>query len=281
MVQRGATPLTTTRRPIVLVIEDEEGPRRTFQSALRSHAAEVLAASTGPEGLRLAVARQPHIVLLDFVLPGLHGIHVLEQMRFDGVLARVLVITGHLTDALEARARELGALAVLEKVVTLDQLFAAFRTAVAADGPIGNMWWEGLESTAAGRWVALILKSLQAPGDPRISQEVAARGAMSLSQMKLICQYVGITPRATCGLARCLGGIVWSRRLLTEFESLMSFGDSRTMRHLLEHAGLVNRTATATVRNVLDAQRFVPPETLAFRLLRRALLGEPVEEEPR
>ncbi len=262
------------RRPIALIIEDEEGPRTYYRRALAPHASEILAAETGSEGLRLAIERQPDILVLDLVLPGVHGIQVLEKVRFHGVLARVIVVSGQLTDELEEQAWRLGALAVLEKVVTLERLIMAFQMAAAADGPLGSIWRAGLEGTAAERWVSLILRSLQVPRDPRTTREVAARGGMSLSQMKTICGEAQVRTRHTCSLARALGGVVWSRRLLTGFESLMDIGDVRTLRHLVEQAAMTNKTATATVRDILDGQRFVPADAMAFRLLRRALLGE-------
>ena len=204
---------------------------------------------------------------------------VIEGLRLASVLARVLMVSAFLTDEVSARARSLGALAVLAKPIAPDALVRAFKSVQSFDGPLGNKWREGLEGTAAARWVTLVLKSLQIPADPHDSSEVAARGATSLSQMKFICREVDISGHATCSLARCLGGILWQRRLGTEFESLMSVGDQRTIDRLIALAGIEGRTGTATVRDLLDTQQFVSPTTFAFRLLRSALLGEPRPDE--
>ena len=268
------------RRPVTAIIEDEEGPRKLYCRVVAPLSSEVLTADSGTKGLALCLERQPEILLLDLLLPGLHGIRVLEQLRFHGVLTRVIVVSGKLTEDLERRAWQLGALAVLEKVVKLDDLLGAFRLAACADSPTGDAWQRGVEGTAAARWVSLVLKSLRAPGDPRVSTEVAARGAMSASQMKVLCHDAGVTAHDTCGLARMLGALVWSRRLSTSLESLMHFGDQRTLDRLTACAGVTGRTATATVRDLLDQQQFVARDTMAFRLLRSALLGEPVADRP-
>jgi hypothetical protein len=57
----------------------------------------------------------------------------------------------------------------------------------------------------------------------------------------------------------------------------MKLGDQRTEDRLIACAGLTGRTATATVRDLLDRQQFVARDTIAFRLLRLALLGGALE----
>jgi CheY-like chemotaxis protein len=236
-------------------------------------------ADSGPAGLALAIARQPQSILLDLRLGQDDGIDVLEALRCQGVLAHVLGISGFWTADLRARARALGALAVLDKPVTADELIRAFHAAMAAAGPLGDSWRAGFEGISAEKWVRVILRSLRVPRDPRVSDEIATRAAMSLSQLKTICYEAKVTAHQTCSLARVLGRLIWARRLDCEFEVLMDVGDQRTSDHLVEVAGLTGRTATATVRDLLDRQEFVPVDKLAFRLLRSALLGEPLASE--
>ena len=271
----GAVRRTLVRKPVVLIVEDEDGPRAFYRRVFTPLSVEVLNAETGTRGLQLAIARQPQVVLVDLRLPELDSLQVIEGLRFSGVLAHVLVVSGFLTEELTARALSLGALEVLAKPVSPDVLVHAFHSVQSVDGPVGDGWREGLEGTAAERWVTLVLRSLQIPRDPRVTCELAARAATSLTQMKIVCREVDITPYETCSLARCIGGIVWARRLGTAFESLMNVGDQRTMDGLIARAGVEGRTATATVRDLLETQRFVSPTKFAFLLLRSALLGEP------
>jgi DNA-binding response OmpR family regulator len=274
---RDALRQTPAFRPIALVIEDDEGPRLFYRRVLVPHTAEILMADAAPKGLSLAIGRQPHSILLDLRLGRDNGLDVFADLRFNGVLAHVLAISGFWTPELRARARTLGALAILDKPVTADQLAQAFHAAMAAAGPVGGFWRVGFEGTAAEKWVSIVLRSLRVPRDPRISEVVAARAAISLSQMKAVCHDAELTAHQTCGLARMLGGLVWARRLNCTIESLMNVGDERTLEKLIEAAGVPGITATATVRHLLDRQQFVPHTTLAFRLLRRALLGEPLD----
>lgn len=65
----------------VLVIDDEPQIRRVVRNALQSIATRVLEASTGHEGMDLAAAEQPALVILDLGLPDLDGIEVCKDLR--------------------------------------------------------------------------------------------------------------------------------------------------------------------------------------------------------
>ena len=69
------------RRTTVLVIEDEESYRQALASGLDGEGFDVALAADGFEGLRLITERQPDIVLLDMLLPGMNGIDVCRKIR--------------------------------------------------------------------------------------------------------------------------------------------------------------------------------------------------------
>ncbi len=75
----------------VLVIEDEESYRQALASGLRREGFEVTIANDGAEGLRLFSARPFDIVLLDMLLPGMHGIEVCRRMRAMAAVPIVMV----------------------------------------------------------------------------------------------------------------------------------------------------------------------------------------------
>ena len=70
------------RQPIkVLVIEDEESYRQALASGLGHEGFDVVLATDGPEGILLFDEHRPDIVLLDVLLPGMHGIDVCRRLR--------------------------------------------------------------------------------------------------------------------------------------------------------------------------------------------------------
>ena len=75
----------------VLVVEDEESYRAALSSGLSLEGFHVDVAADGSEGLRLFAERRPDIVLLDMLLPGMHGMEVCRRMRATAQVPIVMV----------------------------------------------------------------------------------------------------------------------------------------------------------------------------------------------
>ncbi|HKQ70966.1 MAG TPA: response regulator [Polyangiaceae bacterium] len=69
--------------PKLLVVEDETDIVRTLEYNFRQAGFEVFTATSGREGLRLAGAKSPDLVLLDLMLPDIQGVEVCRQLRGD------------------------------------------------------------------------------------------------------------------------------------------------------------------------------------------------------
>ena len=78
----------------VLVVEDEESYRQALSVGLRREGFEVDVAADGTEGLTLFADRTPDIVLLDMLLPGMHGMEVCRRMRMIAPVPIVMVERG-------------------------------------------------------------------------------------------------------------------------------------------------------------------------------------------
>ncbi len=117
--------------PRVLVVDDHEGLRWALRELLEFAGCEVVGvAADGPEGVELARATRPEVVVTDLGLPGFDGVEVARRVRRDLPEVRVVVFTGG-SDRDVDRARAAGVGTVLPKSVMPQVLV----TAVMEEGP--------------------------------------------------------------------------------------------------------------------------------------------------
>ncbi len=110
-------------RTRVLVIEDEESYRQALASGLAVEGFDVVLAADGAEGLRLFTDRAPDIVLLDMLLPGMHGIDVCRRIRAVSSVP-VLMVSAVDTELDVVLGLELGASGYVTKPFRLRELVA-------------------------------------------------------------------------------------------------------------------------------------------------------------
>jgi len=77
---------------LILVVEDNEKNRKLVRDVLTFKGYTVVEAETGEDGVRLAKARLPQLVLMDIQLPGINGIEALRQLRPDETTRAIPVI---------------------------------------------------------------------------------------------------------------------------------------------------------------------------------------------
>src|SRR3989441_12517713 len=77
----------------ILVVEDEKRLAYLLRRVLLEERHTIDLAHEGHTGLNLAESGTYDIVILDVMLPGLDGLEVCLQMRADGIMAPVLILT--------------------------------------------------------------------------------------------------------------------------------------------------------------------------------------------
>ena len=81
------------RRKRILVVEDDPDIRLLVSEVCKREGFEVVEAGNGKAGIA-AAAHQPDLVLLDWVLPDISGIDVCRELRRQGLLAPIIMLTG-------------------------------------------------------------------------------------------------------------------------------------------------------------------------------------------
>ena len=84
----------------ILIIDDEESVRDSFELALEPMDYEIITAIDGESGVISAVANQPQLIFLDLKMPGIDGVETLRQMRAAGVESPVYIVTAFMPDYL-------------------------------------------------------------------------------------------------------------------------------------------------------------------------------------
>lgn len=110
----GTPPRATPR---VLVCEDDAAMRALIVTTLRDAGLEVEQATEGADGLAIARAVRPDVIVADWLMPHLDGIALCSAVRHDASLAhaRVVIVTGRHEPAYAQLARDAGAEAVVTK----------------------------------------------------------------------------------------------------------------------------------------------------------------------
>jgi two-component system, OmpR family, KDP operon response regulator KdpE len=118
-----------TSKPHILVIDDENQILRAMRTILGQQNYQVTSVGTGGEGLALATAIQPDIVILDLGLPDMSGVEVCRRLRAWTDLP-IVILSAHDNEAEKVGALDAGADDYLTKPFGVDELLARVRVAL-------------------------------------------------------------------------------------------------------------------------------------------------------
>ena len=91
--------------PTVLVVDDDEKLLRMLRRTLTYEGFDVLTAADGRQALAQLEAHRPDVVVLDWLMPGVDGLHVVHRLRAAHDETMVLMLTAR--DAIEDRVEGL------------------------------------------------------------------------------------------------------------------------------------------------------------------------------
>ena len=113
---------TEAHSPSILIIDDQEGIRKSFSAILEKEGYEVDAVATGQEAIKRSKSRIYNLALVDLRLPDMDGIQLLTTMRDTSPKMVKIIVTGYpsMENAIEAVNR--GADAYIVKPFTMETL---------------------------------------------------------------------------------------------------------------------------------------------------------------
>ena len=120
------------RQPTVLYVEDNEYNRKIVRQLLARTTYQLIEAVDGEEGVAVATAEKPDLILMDVQMPKLSGLDATRALRAEPVTAKIpiVIITSFALSGDDQKAMAAGATAYLAKPYSPRQLLDLIRKLV-------------------------------------------------------------------------------------------------------------------------------------------------------
>jgi DNA-binding NtrC family response regulator len=110
----------------ILVVDDELGIRDLLSEILNDEGHQIELAENAAQARAARTRARPDLVLLDIWMPDTDGVTLLKEWSSNGLLTMpVIMMSGHATIDTAVEATKIGAMAFLEKPITLQKLLKA------------------------------------------------------------------------------------------------------------------------------------------------------------
>jgi DNA-binding response OmpR family regulator len=95
----------------ILVVDDDRTLTKLYSAALSARDFRVLVADNGEQALKLAESEKPELILLDIMMPEIHGLHVLDLLKTTTDLkeTKIIMLTALSDISTKEKAMKLGA----------------------------------------------------------------------------------------------------------------------------------------------------------------------------
>ena len=117
----------------IVVVDDDAAVRDSLGILLEAHGLEVRDFASGQEFLDSDALRTAACLVLDYHMPGMTGIDILEELRRLNLSYPTILITGLHDAMITRRALSAGVMAILEKPLPDDVLIDTVRIALRSN----------------------------------------------------------------------------------------------------------------------------------------------------
>jgi DNA-binding response OmpR family regulator len=166
----------------VLVVDDDNVTRHFTLAFLKNAGFQVQGATSGEEGLAIALENKPDVIVLDILMPGMNGFETCVKLHEHGIDSIIIMLTVRSEDIDKIHGLEIGADDYMVKPYNPDELVARIKAILRrwllahhADGETANMglsidysqfvaFKNGVELDLTRREITLLGAFLRNPG---------------------------------------------------------------------------------------------------------------------
>jgi CheY-like chemotaxis protein len=246
-------------RAAVLLITHDSGTRRIVGSALQRAGFHVRTAKSSAEGIDLARRDTFDLLFVDLRLPGKSATEMFSSLEsaLGDTPFFCFSSRGRIAAATESANRR----AAVQSARSVAALYAA-------DLPSPR--------SAAERWARHVLKACDSEGDLKTLEAWAECAGVSYTSLCESCRLVNVRPHAARDLARILRAVIKSGQEHSHVDVLLDVSDRRTLKALLERAGLTfgSPVGSVSVQQFFCSQQFVGNDNEGLAVLRELLGGK-------
>lgn len=248
----------------VLVIDDDLSFQETLGVVLGVRLGVLSRpAMTGSEGLSAFEEHRPTLVLFDLRLPDLDGLRVAQSLP---ARARFVLVSAFLEENDAIDAMRLGALEVIDRHIGLaiEDVMDTVRKYLI-ERPYTTARIDPYATP--DRWARHVLAGCWSPHDLTSLDVWAHHIGVSYSSLRDLCSRINIPAADARDLMRTLRAVIWSQSHNAPAEVFLNVGDSRTLKSLMDRAGLSRIKGQPSVREFFTRQQFLPQDNHGVRVL--------------
>lgn len=118
----------------IVTVEDSDAVRRSLTLLLRTRGYYVHAFRSGEELLSMRALPRPDCLLIDYRLPGIDGLELLQRLKHRDLVCPAFLTSGYVSPDLSVKAVQAGFVSFVEKPLQQAALLQCIQTTLASDG---------------------------------------------------------------------------------------------------------------------------------------------------
>jgi len=107
---------------LFLIIDDSMVQRVWIVEKLQNDGHQVIEATSGSQGIEMAISNSPDYILLDIIMPDMDGLEVIQELDNLNLEIPVIVLTAHIQESTKNTCLVLGVIGFLNKPLNIDEL---------------------------------------------------------------------------------------------------------------------------------------------------------------